>query len=283
VWLLEAWIQLDSYYGAARGLELVGRLCTAFWDEMYPALTPELEARLALIRWINDRLSRRLRLLRITQPDMSGISSYSLADWEQAMHNPDGAVNGPALTVGKFEQSANLTPLVWLQRSAHDADNTVARGKALDELIDTKAGNRSPGLIRFRGEAESAAQLLGTLVENARASLPQPTSEPMPAVIPTEPAALVRSPSTDTAMALETTSPGFRIRTRSQAYRLLNEIADFLFENDPHSPTPYLIRRAVSWGDMQFDTLISELLRDRNGLNDVVQLLDLGVPAEDRR
>jgi type VI secretion system protein ImpA len=51
-WLLEAWIQLDGFEGAARGLELIARLCMAFWDGMYPSLTEELEARLAPVRWI---------------------------------------------------------------------------------------------------------------------------------------------------------------------------------------------------------------------------------------
>jgi len=290
-WLLEAWIQLDSFQGAARGVELLSRLCAEFWDGMFPALTPELDARLAPIRWINERLSRRLRLLHLTGPEMNGIASYSLADWEQAMRSPGGTVSGPALTLGKFEQSVNLTPLAWLERTSRDADDTVMRAKALDELLDIKAGNRSPGLLRFRGDAESSAHLLATFVENARAKLPQPEPEPLPAPIPAEAAisepesaALVPVQPIDTAVAVETMlPPDFRIRTREQAYQLLNEIADFLVENDPHSPTPYLIRRAVSWGDMQFDALISELVRDRNGLSDLGQLLELGAQAGQRR
>ncbi|MGB0063087.1 MAG: type VI secretion system protein TssA, partial [Terracidiphilus sp.] len=119
-WLLEAWIQLDGFEGAARGLELIGRLCASFWDGMYPTLSEELEARLAPIRWINERLSRRLRLLRVTQPEMSGIASYSLADWEQAMRNSEktaNGINGTAVTMAKFEQSAHLTPLDWLEHT----------------------------------------------------------------------------------------------------------------------------------------------------------------------
>lgn len=290
-WLLEAWIQLDSFQGAARGLQLLSRLCAAFWDGMFPALSPELEARLAPIRWINERLSRRLRLLHLTQPEMNGIASYSLADWEQAMRNPGGTVSGPVLTLGKFEQSANLTPLAWLERTSRDADDTVSRAKELDELLDAKAGNLSPGLLRFRGDAESGAHLLATFVENARARLPQPAPEPQPATIAAEvalsapeSAALVPAQPVESAVAAETLPPpDIRIRTREQAYQLLNEIADFLAENDPHSPTPYLIRRAVSWGDMQFDALISELVRDRNGLSDLGQLLELGTQAAPRR
>lgn len=286
-WLLEAWIQLDGFEGAARGLELVGRLCAEFWDGMYPNLSEELDARLAPIRWINERLSRRLRLLRVTQPEMSGIAAYSLADWEQAMRNSDKAANGSngaAVTMAKFEQSAHLTPLDWLERVARDAGNTVAQVKRVDELIDARAGNRSPGLIRFRSDAEAAAQLLANFAEDARARLPKPEPEPLPAAIPAkialstpEPAALVSTPAVAAPLGFETMPPAdFRIQTREQAYQLLHEIADFLIENDPHSPTPYLVRRAANWGDMPFDALLSELVRDRSGLSEIGQLLDLG-------
>lgn len=291
-WLLEAWIQLDAFEGASRGIELIGRLCAAFWEGMYPALSEEMEARLAPIRWINERLSRRLRLLRITQPEMSGVASYSLADWEQAMRNSEKTANGSngdAVTIKKIEQSAQVTPLDWLERAARDASETVTQVKALDNLIDTKAGNRSPGLIRFRKDAESAAQLLAKFAEEARARLPRP--ETVPVSIPPEvtisapqQAVVVQAQPTQIETALETAPPAdFRIQTREQAYQLLHEIADFLMENDPHSPTPYLIRRAASWGDMPFDALISELVRDRSGLSDLAQLLDLGAPAGQRR
>ena len=290
-WLLEAWIQLDGFEGAARGLELIGRLCAAFWDGMYPTLSQELDARLAPIRWINERLSRRLRLLRVTQPEMSGIASYSLADWDQAMRNSEKTANGAALTMAKFEQSAHLTPLAWLERTGRAAGDTLAQVKSVDELIDAKAGNQSPGLIRFRSDAESAAQLLANFAEAARARLPKPQPEAPPTPDPTEvvfsgreSAALVPASSAEPAVTVEAIPPqDFRIQTREQAYQLLHEIADFLIENDPHSPTPYLIRRAASWGDMPFDALLAELVRDHNGLSDLAQLLDLGAPTGQRR
>jgi type VI secretion system ImpA family protein len=218
---------------------------------------------------------------------MSGIAAYSLADWEQAMRNSDKAVNGSngtAVTMARFEQSAHLTPLDWLERTARDAGETVARVRALDELIDPKTANRSPGLIRFRSDAESAEQLLTKFVEDARARLPKPEPEALPAPVAAEvlvpgyeSAALVPAAAAEPAITAGSMPPqDFRIRTREQAYQLLHEIADFLVENDPHSPTPYLIRRAANWGDMQFDALITELVRDREGLSDLAQLLDLG-------
>src|SRR5277367_6521493 len=105
-WLLEAWIQLDSFAGAARGIELMRRLCSAYWEQMFPALDADMESRLAPIQWVNDKLSRRLRLLRLTQPTMEGIPAYSLAEWDVALRNPGSA--GENVNMVKFQQSVTL-------------------------------------------------------------------------------------------------------------------------------------------------------------------------------
>ena len=78
------------------------------------------------------------------------------------------------------------------------------------------------------------------------------------------------------------TSGTMNIRTRADAYRALEEIAEFLYGNDPHSPTSYLIRRAVAWGDMHFDELLPELVRDDAELSDIVKLLRLDKPLDGR-
>jgi type VI secretion system ImpA/VasJ family protein len=52
------------------------------------------------------------------------------------------------------------------------------------------------------------------------------------------------------------------IRSRAEAYQQLSEIADYLNKIEPHSPTPYLIRRAVAWGDMSLADLLKELVGD---------------------
>ena len=71
-----------------------------------------------------------------------------------------------------------------------------------------------------------------------------------------------------------------RIRTRAEAYQLLAEAADFLARTEPHSPTPYLVRRAVSWGSMPFDKLLTELVSNSGELIEIARLLNLNnLPA----
>ena len=52
------------------------------------------------------------------------------------------------------------------------------------------------------------------------------------------------------------------IRTRAEALGRLREIADFLKQQEPHSPVSYLISRAITWSEMPFEKLLLELVTD---------------------
>jgi len=273
-WLLAAWIQLDSFAGAARGIELMRRLCSAYWEKMFPALDADLASRLAPIQWVNDKLTRRLRLLRLTQPAMEGIAAYSLAEWDIALRNPGSA--GEGVNMAKFEQSVALTDHRWFVALNEDVLKTIEQVRAFDALIDEKAGKLAPGLIKFRTEASAAAQLLETMLAATRGS------DPEPAQLSATGSATEAVGDEDEILpaALDIDSPRAqpRVRSRAEAYDLLEEIAVFLYRNDPHSPTPYLIWRAVGWRDMHFNELLPELVRDNVELSDLVKLLRLDAP-----
>jgi predicted component of type VI protein secretion system len=52
--------------------------------------------------------------------------------------------------------------------------------------------------------------------------------------------------------------------TRQEVYDQLAAAAELLMQIEPHSPIPYLIRRAVQLGKLPFPQLIRELVRDPN-------------------
>ena len=62
---------------------------------------------------------------------------------------------------------------------------------------------------------------------------------------------------------------------RDKAYKLLEEIADYLSEIEPHSPTPHLIRRAVSWGDMTLAEVLKDLSKQSGDMNSALRFLGM--------
>jgi predicted component of type VI protein secretion system len=94
-------------------------------------------------------------------------------------------------------------------------------------------------------------------------ALSAPRENPPPAPSPTAPPAPAPSAAPQAAGA---------IASREDAYARLAAIADFLQRTEPHSPVPYLLHCAVSWGDLTFEQLIA--LFSSAGL-DIAQVFDL--------
>jgi type VI secretion system protein ImpA len=68
---------------------------------------------------------------------------------------------------------------------------------------------------------------------------------------------------------------GSPVRSRAEAYRRLAEAADYLLRTEPHSPTPYLVRRAVAWGGMSLGELLEELVQTDSDLKAIYTLLGM--------
>ena len=65
---------------------------------------------------------------------------------------------------------------------------------------------------------------------------------------------------------------------RSDALRELQRIALFFRDTEPHSPIPYLLVRAVRWGQMSFPELLSELIQENpSALSEISKLTGLDV------
>lgn len=69
------------------------------------------------------------------------------------------------------------------------------------------------------------------------------------------------------------------VQSREEAYQALEALAEYLGQIEPHSPTPYLIRRAVNWGRMPLPELMQEILREEGDLNRMTTLLGLNRDA----
>ena len=65
------------------------------------------------------------------------------------------------------------------------------------------------------------------------------------------------------------------IKSREQAFRGLREIAEFLRRTEPHSPVAPLIDRAIKWGNMSFTTLFTDVVKNPEVRNQVLEVLGL--------
>jgi predicted component of type VI protein secretion system len=66
------------------------------------------------------------------------------------------------------------------------------------------------------------------------------------------------------------------IRSREDAYARIAQVADYLQRTEPHSPTPYLLRRAIHWGRLDLNQLLLELTGNGMDFMQVMRLLGIG-------
>ncbi len=291
VWLTEAWLRLYGLPGFASGLRLITDLHTHYLLLMLPAPVldldaageaslpldaddPAIERRLNLLQWLNEKLAIQLRLLPLSSPQAGEGPPVSLADMEAAQYRIKAlrtsgtpAASGPA--DGGLAASLALTAPDAIAQTARDIDFAMAAVNDLGEMLDGSYGSANGGVLQLQESLEA----MGRVILHA---------------VPTE-CKLPAAPLSQThAPALELTGEApaepssavprlerVQVDGRSRAYGLLGEIADYLAELEPHSPVPYLLRRAIAWGGMSLPELLPELLQEHAALKDVEQMLKI--------
>lgn len=284
IWLTEALTRLDGPAGLSRGLDLVASLCRRFWPLLYPKIADDdLEYRLGPLFWLNEKLPLVLQEVAVTRTEGNGEQrNYTWEDWQKALRldvlaQRDRQAFQRAEAVGevtrpKFLASVGLTPTAFYRDMAAAL---AAAAEALDRLaatLDRLCGAEAPSFGRLSERMQQMDAFIRQVLDergeimavrdNTPRNGPRPVAEPVP-------------PLRDTAVAVIEIPSAGAIRSREEAYRRLAEVADYLMRTEPHSPTPYLLKRAVSWGNMTLGEVLHELVSGGHDLASVYQLLGI--------
>ena len=78
-------------------------------------------------------------------------------------------------------------------------------------------------------------------------------------------------PSIDTA-AHQATKFRELVDNREIAFTRIREVAEYFRRNEPQSPVPYILDRAVHWGNLPLPDLISEITPDEGTRKHIYEL-----------
>lgn len=270
-WLAESWLQQYGLKGFAKGLEVIRRLTATFWEDIHPPLQEgDPEYRLAPFAWLDDKLLERLNLLPITAPSNQGGKVYCFEDWQRAQHHGQnqktpqaGAEASPDVSVTDFKQSQNLTPTLFYQERRTDLKGCLDEIQILETLITSHEPNY-PGFLSHLRAKLQAILVFVDIVLTDRCEEPETGTSSH--------GDRKKTPQDRSSSSKMQTYNG-QISSREQAYQCLAEAADFLARLEPHSPTPYLVRRAITWGSMSLVDLLEEIVADPGDLHQIMQLL----------
>ncbi len=281
-WLAEALAARHGLKGAAAGLALLSGLVRGFWPILWPPPAEETgeeadeDARFAILEWLDARLTERLMLQPLTslgEPPPTWHEHASLQRRRAGAHGrlaPEDEERAAAV-----DKAIARTPD---QPLALALEEVAQLHRAIETLIEALrgAGLATPPSFPRLGTAldEMRAFLHSALIARGvslEAAAPVPEAEAEPGIADRaepEPKALPPAPEPVAALPPECPEAPPRwgpIASRDTAYRQLAEVAAYLEAQEPHSPVPALLRRAIRWGGMALPELLTELVHEEGG------------------
>jgi type VI secretion system ImpA/VasJ family protein len=171
-----------------------------------------------------------------------------------------------------------------------------ARETALDWLIDRVSAHleKSPPLGSDEGPVlkqimdtwENLSAFINPKLETQNPKLPAfsralsaKAGATGAAAGPTQPGAAMADAPTSTAAA---SGPAGPITNRKVAFERLKEVAEFLKRTEPHSPVAYLVQRAIKWGDMSLENVITELVKNNDVRKQIMETLGVKQDGQDK-
>ncbi|HYW10405.1 MAG TPA: type VI secretion system ImpA family N-terminal domain-containing protein [Longimicrobium sp.] len=241
--------------------------------------------------WMATHVAAELGRVDLTRP-ASGAPVFTWEQWQAAVHRDHvqrAASERPApgeATQDDVLEAAARTPTRFYLRAERELADTVDAVEALQELL-RHHGPCTPSLGPLhRKAAEIRAWVRARLAERPAAE-PEPCPDEPECAAPDDPCEPDDPDALDDAAdAEERDRPlpvpcgATGIRGRDEAYALLDAAAAYLARTEPHSPTPWLVRRAVAWGRLELGELLEMLIAEGHDLK-TLRLL-LGLAAEGR-
>jgi type VI secretion system protein ImpA len=248
----------------------------------------DAERRVAPFVWMNANLPLTLRLSTLLlRPVLHRETPITLLDWERAPSADDAkAQEGEKLNRREIRESVKAADAEWLQQINLRTDHALATLQRLSNFLDTQLKTDSPSVSKLSDAVASLRQAAQSLLKE----LPPPVeTAPLDSTAGISPMAESASAaaSANQTEGLVRTSVGsgdisFNVNTiqdREQAYAALMSIAIYLQRIEPHSPTPYLIQRAIELGQLSLPDMIRDVSASAGSLDKFFELLGITPPG----
>jgi len=284
-------VRTEGWNGLVSGLRVVRGLVEEFWDGVHPGwdegeIIEPIRAR--PLNWIGSAKEFLGSVKRIIVTDPIGGTQHSWFDYEQSKRVDSAAIQSDPkplqellaqglITGEQWRGSLGGTPPERTDAVLASLKDAIAEIAVLDKACEDRFEEDPPFLMPLVQLLEEIQEYLeqyaasggGGAVESAPAPQAAPGSAGIPAAAAAAPA------SGGPAM------PSGPIGSRDEAYRRLREVAEFLRKTEPHSPVPALLDRAVRWGNMSFDKLFDDVVKNKDARVQTRDLLGLDTGASE--
>ncbi len=269
-WLTEAWLHKNGLEGLTQGILLIDALCQRFWPNIHPQIKGnDVEFRLSPFEWANEKLSDKVVNIKITHPEKKDTPTCSLSD-HLFMLNTTSETKAEKLNIEEFTASQRSTSNEFFQSLLANATNALEAISNLEKHINTNLKSDSLSMSRLQQVIRTLHKYAENCLRSRNISNDnQPEKEKPMSNKKAAPKPNKRNPLNS-------------ISSRQEAYQILAKVADYLEQAEPHSPTPYLVKKAIAWGEMNLSELLHEFIKNNMDLAHIQKWLGMPVEALDQ-
>jgi type VI secretion system protein ImpA len=285
-WLIEASLREFGFAGLRDGFKLARQVIEQFWDHLYPLPDNEgMLTRLAPLSGLNGENAEGVLIAPISLvPLIAGRDGlmYTFWHYQQAIEvmkitdaeKRDKRIEAGAVTFEMLENAAQEIDNEYFEQLHLDLLSCIDEFKALTRLLDEKMGYEAPPSSRILAQLENCMDCLKTLTSG------RAIGNPSPLLLDNN----EQDEDEDIAKESDNISPApieFKSDSDIPREQMLHSIAlaaDFFRRTEPHSPIPYLLDRALKWSKMPLPTLLKELIKNKQALDDFCTLTGVILP-----
>jgi type VI secretion system protein ImpA len=254
-WLTEAVMFRDHIRGLQEGLDLLRGFMETFWDTLYPEIEDgDLEFRAGPLGWVGSKLDVAVRRLPLTKSKFDYFKyqeSRRVGYEADAVSEDRAAARATAIaekkcTAEEFDDAVRATGDAYYEKLSANLVAALGSLQSLETLSDEKFGREAPSYANLRTALEELQDFVSQYhkpVEEAT----EETAETRADETADEVAAGVASGAPATKKKSVAAEPA----DRDDAMQRLTVVAHFLRHESPLNPVPYLLLRAVRWGELR--------------------------------
>ncbi len=283
-WLTEAWIYRDGVPGLTSGIGLLRGLIERFWENVYPALEDgDAELRARPLDWLGSYFdpskgSSAVLALKSVGLTKNGFSWFIYQDSRRIGYEAEvtgnkaraefrqAAIEEKKVTPEEFDKSFEDTEKPFYKQLEQDCKEAADALAQFDQLSREKFGDVAPSFTPLEKALEEVGNVVHILLLKKLEKEPDVTETPAGAGSTAAEPGVGKSSATQPDGATVTQADlakleGGSIQSMDQAMLHVIAAAQFLRQASPTSPVPYLLLRALRWGEVRVGA--------ENGLTDL--------------
>lgn len=258
VWLTEAHMHREHIAGLREGLDLLRGMMENFWDTLYPEIEDDdLDFRAAPLAWVGSKLDQAVRRLPLTKSklDLFQFQESRRVGYEADCAGNDAkaaaraaAIDEKKCSAEEFDEAARATGDAFYEKLSADLVAVFESLQSLEALSDSKFGREAPNFANLRTALEEVQEVAKHYYRPAAPGVEEAAAEEMeetPEVVDSGAGTGAR------AVAPKKRSVSSEPADRDDALARLAVVARFLRREDPRNPVPYLLLRAMRWGELR--------------------------------